>query len=132
MKVCVYLDEPIGGTTQVPICMLFSFLVICIETLYAGVGCIDRFLVFSFSPRGMDDGSDDDSEDLNAGSNDSDEDMDDDPEQDDIARFLEHSQRDGSGRSTPERQAIIRLLASLISRENDDNQEPSHNIRSIF
>ena len=126
MKVCVYLDEPIGGTTQVPICMLFSFLVICIETLYAGVGRIDRFLVFSFSPRGMDDDSDDDSEDLNAGSNDSDE------EQDDIARFLEHSQRDGSGRSAPEREAIIRLLASLISRENDDNQEPSHNIRSIF
>lgn len=132
MKVCVYLDEPIGGTTQVPICMLFSFLVICIETLYAGVGCIDRFLVFSFSPRGMDDGSDDDSEDLNAGSNDSDEDMDNDEDMDDISRFLEHSQRDGSGRSAPEREAIIRLLASLISRENDDNQEPSHNIRSIF
>ena len=132
MKVCVYLDEPIGGTTQVPICMLFSFLVICIETLYAGVGCIDRFLVFSFSPRGMDDGSDDDSEDLNSGRNDSDEDMDNDEDMDDISRFLEHSQRDGSGRSAPEREAIIRVLASLISRENDDNQEPSHNIRSIF
>lgn len=130
MKVCVYLDEPIGGTTQVPICMLFSFLVICIETLYAGVGCIDRFLVFSFSPRGMDDDSDDDSEDLNAGSNDSDEDMDNDEDMDDISRFLEHSQRDGSDR--PISRAMIHLLASLYNREHDDNQEPSHNIRSIF